>query len=775
VFDDLPNCRRIVEDVLVFSATYDEHIVAVRRLFHRAAAHNVAINTAKIVFAQPAVTFGGYVVDADGFRPDPELTRAIRDFPTPSSITDVLSFFGLCQQVGNFSDQLAAVLDPLSPLLKTGYTWEWTTQHEEAFTAARTLLSTVRDLAFYDPKRQTSLPVDASRLNGLGFLLKQLDDSKVRRLVQAGSRFLSSAETRYAMIELECLSAAWAMNKCRQFLEGLPSFELVTDHKPLVPILNSYSLDKLDNPRLLRLRLKMQRYAFVARWVPGKQNSDADALSRAPVDKATISDELGEGLPSYQEKIALMSLSGNQLSQADPNLGSVLEKIKCAAANDPVIVKLRNQIISGFPNDKCNLDSDLRPFWSVKERLAIDDSDDMIVMGPRIVIPHSIRADILRDLVQMHQGATKTCQRARLSVYWPNIDNDIVNATKHCETCTKHLPSQQPEPFRVRPPATRPFEQIHADLCELNGRHFLVMVDKFSGWPHVVAFRDKKTTARNVIGHCRSFFSNVGAPVTFWSDNGPQFGAAEFQRFLTDWGITSLTSSPYYAQSNGRAEAEIDSMKALIHGSWTAGAFNEEKFAKSILLFRNAPRSGGASPAQLIFNRPMRDCLPAHRRSFAPEWQKAADVLEKRARRSKELQIAHYNKHTRPLAPFVIGNHVLIQHPTSKLWCTPGVIVEVGHHRDYLIKTPAGRIFRRNRRFLRPRVPVFPTTTPATTPATTPIQPEVVHPPQPEQIEPPVQENPVPPVQENPVPPVLHRSTRTKQPRRHFLPAELTQ
>ena len=88
-FYDLPNCRRIVEDILVYSATYEEHIEAVRRLFHRAAAHNVAINTSKIVFAQPAVTFGGYVVDADGFRPDPELTRAIREFPTPGSITDV--------------------------------------------------------------------------------------------------------------------------------------------------------------------------------------------------------------------------------------------------------------------------------------------------------------------------------------------------------------------------------------------------------------------------------------------------------------------------------------------------------------------------------------------------------------------------------------------------------------------------------------------------------------------------------------------------------------
>jgi hypothetical protein len=215
VFDDLPNCRRIVEDILVYSATYEEHIEAVRRLFHRAAAHNVAINTTKIVSAQPAVTFRGYVVDADGFRPNQELTRAIRQFPTPGSITDVRSFFGLCQQVGNFSDQLSTALDPLSPLLKTGCTWEWTTHHEEAFRAARTLLSTVRDLAFYDLKRLTILYVDASRFNGLGFLLKQLDNFKVWRVLQAGSRFLSSAESHYAMIELECLSAAWAMKKSR--------------------------------------------------------------------------------------------------------------------------------------------------------------------------------------------------------------------------------------------------------------------------------------------------------------------------------------------------------------------------------------------------------------------------------------------------------------------------------------------------------------------------------------------------------------------------------
>jgi hypothetical protein len=62
----------------------------------------------------------------------------------------------------------------------------------------------------------------------------------------------------------------------------------------------------------------------------------------------------------------------------------------------------------------------------------------------------------LRNLVLMHQGATNNRQRARVSVYWPNIDNDIINATKNCEVCTKHRNSMQLEPFKSRLPPTRP-------------------------------------------------------------------------------------------------------------------------------------------------------------------------------------------------------------------------------------------------------------------------------------------------------------------------------
>lgn len=356
-------------------------------------------------------------------------------------------------------------------------------------------------------------------------------------------------------------------------------------------------------------------------------------------------------------------------------------------AHEHLQVQLKETILNGFPNDKCNLPECLRPYWNIRERLAIDERDGMTVLGARIVVPKSIRQDIIRDLLRMHQGATKLRQRARLSLYWPGMDNEIANAAQTCDECVKRLPSHAAETLRTHDPATRPFEQIHADLGEVNGRNFLIMVDQFSGWPHVVPFTNTNTSARQVIDAARQFFSNVGAPVRFWSDNGPQFKAAEFKQFLKDWGIVPGTSSPHYAQSNGRAEAEVKTMKKLIIGSSSSGTFDPDKFAKALLLFRNAPRLGGASPSQLVFNRPVRDSLPVHHRAFAAEWQAAADVLEERAKRSKDLQVENYNRKAHDLAELEIGNHVLIQPPLTKQWDTHGIIIELGPNRDYSIKT----------------------------------------------------------------------------------------
>jgi transposase InsO family protein len=84
---------------------------------------------------------------------------------------------------------------------------------------------------------------------------------------------------------------------------------------------------------------------------------------------------------------------------------------------------------------------------------------------------------------------------------------------------------------------TRPFEQLHSDFAIINGRDFLIIADQYSGWPDVIPFPNKNTTARRVVDAVREFFIRCpGAPVKFWSDNGPQFNAVEFKDFAIDWG-----------------------------------------------------------------------------------------------------------------------------------------------------------------------------------------------------------------------------------------------
>lgn len=177
------------------------------------------------------------------------------------------------------------------------------------------------------------------------------------------------------------------------------------------------------------------------------------------------------------------------------------------------------------------------------------------------------------------------------------MDIDIANAAATCETCTSLLPSLPAETLQPYEPATRPFEFLHADLGEVDGRHFQVIVDQFNDWPSVTLFPDRKTTAHRLINAFRSFFMNTGgAPVKIYSDNSP-FQATELQSFHREWGVSWGSSSPHFYRSNGRAEAGIKSMKKLVIGSTTGGRPDLDKLAKAVLLFRNTPRYGAASPA----------------------------------------------------------------------------------------------------------------------------------------------------------------------------------
>lgn len=189
---------------------------------------------------------------------------------------------------------------------------------------------------------------------------------------------------------------------------------MVVDHKPLVLILNDYAWDMMENQRILRLRLKMQRYAFTARCIPRKDTRDTDTLSRTPNSNPSTEDQLGEGPVSFTViNTILAMIDGSDAATLDP----VLERVKAVAATDTTMQELRQVIWNGFPSEKCNLSEAIRPYWTVCSGLAIDDTDGMVVIAARLVIPKSLRHLVLRDLLLTHGGATKLRQRARLTVY----------------------------------------------------------------------------------------------------------------------------------------------------------------------------------------------------------------------------------------------------------------------------------------------------------------------------------------------------------------------
>ena len=111
---------------------------------------------------------------------------------------------------------------------------------------AKQSLTSAPVLAYFDASH---LHTDASTM-GLSFLLETVRKVLTCQVIQAGSRFLTNTESRYAVIELECLAVAWAIQKCHLFLASLSHFTVITNHNPLIPILNSHRLDEIENPRL---------------------------------------------------------------------------------------------------------------------------------------------------------------------------------------------------------------------------------------------------------------------------------------------------------------------------------------------------------------------------------------------------------------------------------------------------------------------------------------------------------------------------------------------
>ena len=197
---------------------------------------------------------------------------------------------GLVKQLAEFSSEVAVAKGPLRSLLSMQNPYVWTTDHEQAFYAVKLALVFPAVVVQFDQLRDTIIQVDTSRKNGIGYALLQRHDDG-RRLVDANSRWCSDVESRYAIVELELVAVEWAIRKCQFFLSGLPNFTLMVDHQALVAILDKYTLDAIENPKIQRMKERLSPYSFTTVWKKGKEHAIPDALSRAPVNDPAADDE----------------------------------------------------------------------------------------------------------------------------------------------------------------------------------------------------------------------------------------------------------------------------------------------------------------------------------------------------------------------------------------------------------------------------------------------------------------------------------------------------
>ena len=278
-------CLFYLDDIIVFSSTWEEHLARLREVFERLRQAKLKLGAAKCTFAAKEVSYLGHRVTEEGLLPDPSLLAAIRDIPPPTTATEVRSFLGLAGYYRRYVKGFAAIAAPLFALTRKEALFHWSEDCQAAFDQLKTRLTTSPITAFPDFSQAFRLYTDASTA-GLGAILAQVREGK-ERIICCASRALNKAEKSYPATKLECLAIVWAVAKFRPYLMAMP-FEVYTDH---------YALQWLKTMRtgsalLHRWSAALEEYDFTVRHRPGKVQTHVDGLSRLPVGPAPPDDTL---------------------------------------------------------------------------------------------------------------------------------------------------------------------------------------------------------------------------------------------------------------------------------------------------------------------------------------------------------------------------------------------------------------------------------------------------------------------------------------------------
>lgn len=524
IFRDLTFCYVYIDDILIASSNYEQHLIHLKTVFEKLQQYGVVINLEKCHFALSSVSFLGHNISEAGVKPLSEKVTAIQSFSQPKTVNELQRFLGMCNFYRRCLPNIAHIQAPLNVLAsskkKNDKTHiQWSAVAVKAFEDIKLSLANAALLAFPSPNSEISVMVDASDV-AIGAVVQQRFENGWQPL-SFKSRKLTSAEKNYSVYDRELLAIYDAIKHDRHFLEGR-SFIVFTDHKPLIYAFQQKT-DKAS-PRQLRHLDFISQFTTDIRHVSGVANVVADALSRISAIESSAID--------------FDNIANTQKS--DPELQDLLN-------NSSLSLKLLSH-----PSSKLQMFCDV--------------NDGQI----RPYIPAQFRRSVFQNLHGLAHPSIKATEKLVTSRFvWPSISKDVRNWAKMCPECQRNKTNRHVfSNIGKFPDIKERFSKVHIDIVgplpQVDGfRYMLTCIDRFTRWPEAIPLVD--ITAETVAtAFYAGWIARFGVPDELVTDQGRQFESALFKDLLKYLGIKKIRTTPYNPAANGLIERWHRTLKAAL-------------------------------------------------------------------------------------------------------------------------------------------------------------------------------------------------------------------
>ncbi|KAK7099318.1 hypothetical protein V1264_003469 [Littorina saxatilis] len=639
---DIPGAKNLSDDIIIHGKTQAEHDVALQATLQQLQNHGAKLNREKCVFSVSELTFFGHIFGKKGVAASPDKVSTIINSPPPTNVSEVRSLLGMTQYVARFIANYATITEPLRNLTKKDAPWEWSEKEQQAFNCLKETLTNAKVMSYFDQRKPTKILVDASPV-GLGAILTQEG-----KIICYASRALTPTEQRYSQTDREMLAVVYGVEHFHLYLYG-SSFTVVTDHKPLLGIVNS---QKPTTARIERWRLRLMPYEMSLTYAPGRDDlNPADYISRHP-QSTPQRENKGEEYINYVAENAVP-------------VAMTKHEVRIETQRDDQLQKVMRAIQTGQWQD-----GDVSDFARFSEELSMHDG--LILRGHRLVIPKTLRQKVINIAHQAHQGIVKTKQCLREKVWFPRIDTMVEETVKSCIPCQASYPGPKArEPIISTPLPSEPWSALALDFAGPfpSGDYLLVVIDEYSRFPEVEII--SSTSAKIVTRKLETIFSRQGIPKTVKTDNGPPFHGQEFSHFATQFGFHHRKITPLWPEANGEAERFMRTLDQNIRSSTAANLNWKTQLPTFLRQYRGTPHSStGVSPFEALTKRKMNiglpDCslpldpIPVHTRMIHN------DFLSKR----KMTEFTDRKRHTQ-LCDINPGDHVLVKQKKLNKLSTP--------------------------------------------------------------------------------------------------------